>query len=154
MPPSDPAIGHVGLVVQNMKRMREFYINVIGLQQTRDAMMEGGPIDELTGLHQVKLEAVFIGTPDRPEAIELLQYHNHPDPTPSRGPSGNGPNHVQIVVNDLDQVVEALRNHGHGVWGGPVNWPKRWRRVLYAKDPEGNVVEFNERIPGTKYPGV
>ena len=150
---SAPTVGHVGLVVQDMDRVRDFYVRVVGLRQTRTAMIEGKHIDELTGLRDVKLEAVFLGTKDRPEALELLKYHHHPDSSPTRGPSGSGPNHVQFVVDELDPVVEALREEGLDVWGGPVDWPRLWRRVLYAKDPEGNVVEFNERLPDVRHPG-
>ncbi len=148
-----PTVGHVGLVVQDMDRMRDFYARVVGLRQTRTAMIEGQHIDELTGLVDVKLEAVFLGTADRPEALELLKYHHHPDSSPARGPSGSGPNHVQFVVDELDPIVESLREEGLDVWGGPVDWPRLWRRVLYAKDPEGNVVEFNERLPDVRHPG-
>ena len=133
--------------------MRDFYTRVAGLRETRAATIEGAHIDALTGLRGVKLEAVFLGTEDRPEAIELLKYHHHPDPNPARGPSGNGPNHVQFVVDELDPIVDALRTEGLDVWGGPVDWPRIWRRVLYAKDPEGNVVEFNERLPDERHPG-
>ncbi len=149
-----PTIGHVGFVVQDMEVMRDFYTRVVGLDVSREAMLEGDHVDALTGLTGVKLEAVFIGTPARPEAVELLKYHNHPDPTPSGGPARNGPNHVQFVVDELDPIVEALQAEGHGVWGGPREWPRVWRRVMYAKDPEGNVAEFNERIPGAEYPGL
>lgn len=148
-----PTVGHVGLVVQDMDRMRDFYVRVVGLRQTRTAMIEGPHIDELTGLTDVKLEAVFLGTEDRPEALELLKYHHHPDPSTARGPSGRGPNHMQFVVDELDPIVDALRAEGLDVWGGPVDWPRLWRRVLYAKDPEGNVVEFNERLPDVRHPG-
>ncbi|MCY4115001.1 MAG: VOC family protein [Chloroflexi bacterium] len=153
MPHTAPTVGHVGLVVRDMDRMRDFYIRVAGLRETRAATLEGPHIDELTGLSGVTLEAVFLGTDERPEAVELLKYHNHPDASPARGPSGNGPNHVQFVVDELDPIVDALRAEGLDAWGGPVDWPRLWRRVLYAKDPEGNVVEFNERLPDVRHPG-
>ena len=148
-----PTVGHVGLVVQDMDRVRDFYVRVVGLKETRAATLEGPHVDELTGLSGVVLEAVFLGTDERPEAVELLKYHHHPDLNSARGPSGNGPNHVQFVVDDLDPIVDALRAEGLDVWGGPVDWPRLWRRVLYAKDPEGNVVEFNERLPDVRHPG-
>ena len=113
-----PSIGHVGFVVQDMDVMRDFYTRVVGLEISREVTIEGNGIDVLTGLTGVKLEAVFIGTPERPEAIELLKYHSHPDPTATIGPSRNGPNHVQFVFDDLDPIVEALQAEGHGVWGG------------------------------------
>ena len=153
MPPSQPTVGHVGLVVQDMDRMRDFYVRVVGLRETRTVTLEGSHIDTLAGLTDVKLDAVFLGTDERPEAVELLKYHHHPDSSPARGPSGNGPNHVQFVVDELDPIVDTLRAEGLDVWGGPVDWPRIWRRVLYAKDPEGNVVEFNERLRSAPHPG-
>ena len=57
--------------------------------------------------------------------------------SPRADHSGRGPNHVQFVVDELDPIVEALRAEGLDAWGGPVDWPRLWRRVLYAKDPGG-----------------
>ena len=145
-------IGHVALVVQDMDRMRDFYTRVVGLAESRQVVVEGPHIDALTGLPDVKLEAVFLGTPERPEAIEMLKYHHHPSAVAPQGPSGNGVNHVQFIVSDLDPLLEALEAEGLDVWGGPQDWPAVWRRVLYAKDPEGNVVEFNEPRPGESHP--
>ena len=49
-------------------------------------------------------------------------------------------------------VVEALRAEGLEFWGSPQDWPDTWSRVLYAKDPEGNVIEFNELPDGGDRP--
>ena len=81
----------------------------------------------------------------------MLKYHHHPSPPVRKGPSTGGFNHLQFVVEDLDVVLAALRAEGLDFWGEPRDWPGIWRRVLYAKDPEGNVIEFNERRAEVEY---
>ena len=147
-------VGHVGIVVQDLPRMRDFYTRVLGLTETRRLLREGPCIDGLTGLRNVKLEAVILGMPDRPAAVELLKYHRHPSPTVPRGPNRLGVNHVQFAVDDLDPILEALRAEGLDPWGEPQDWPDTWSRSLYAKDPEGNVLEFNEIKPGALNPDL
>lgn len=144
-------IGHVGLVVDDLDCMLDFYTRVVGLAERRRAVIEGPHIDGLTGLSDVKLEAIFLGTPRHPEALEMLKYHHHPSPNILKGPSAEGFNHLQFVVESLAPVVDGLRAEKLEFWGEPRDWPGIWRRVLYAKDPEGNVIEFNERRSDVEY---
>ena len=62
--------GHTGIVVQDLERMVRFYVEVLGLTETRRMTREGRPLDQLLGLERIKLDVVFLGTPDRPAAIE------------------------------------------------------------------------------------
>lgn len=145
-------VGHTGVVVQDLDRMADFYMRVLGLQETRQVRREGAFIDGLVGLHNVGLEVQILGTAERPAALELLKYHRHPSAPVPKGPNGHGLNHLQFVVAELDPIVEALRAEGLEFWGSPQDWPDTWSRVLYAKDPEGNVIEFNELSDGGDRP--
>ena len=139
-------VGHTGIVVQDFVRMRRFYVDVLGLSETRYVVREGAFIDGLTGLHAVKLEVSILGTEDHPAAIELLKYHRHPSAMVPKGPNGHGVNHVQFITRDMDAVLERLDREGLELWGPPQVWPDTWRRCIYARDPEGNVIEFNEPV--------
>ena len=137
-------IGHTGVVVSDLARMRDFYSRVLGLTETMHATHEGAHIDGLTGLDGVRLEVIILGTEDRPQGVELLKYHAHPSAPTDPAPNRNGMNHVHFVTDDLSAVVAALQAEGLDFCGAPQAWPVRWAQVLYAKDPEGNVLEFTE----------
>jgi len=145
-------LGHTGIVVQDFARMRDFYRRVIGLDEQRHVVREGPFISGLVGLTNVRLEVVILGTAERPSAIELLKYHRHPSAVVPKGPNGHGVNHVQFIVDDMDAAVARLQGEGLEFWGPVQPWPDSWRRCLYAKDPEGNVIEFNEPLPGAPAP--
>ena len=139
-------VGHTGIVVRDLPRMRRFYSKVLGLQETRSLVREGPSIDGLTGLTNVKLEIVILGTTEHPNAVELLKYHRHPSAIVPKGPNGHGMNHVHFVTDDLDPILAALDAEGLKPWGPPQEWPDTWSRVLYAADPEGNTLEFTELL--------
>ena len=141
----DLTMGHTGVVVSDLALMRDFYARVLGLTETLHTTHEGAHIDGLTGLTRVRLEFISLGTKDRPYGVELLKYHTHPSAPTDPAPNRNGMNHVHFVTDDLNAVVAALQAEGLDFCGAPQAWPTRWALVLYAKDPEGNVLEFTER---------
>ena len=118
------------------------------MQETRRVVREGPFIDGITGLTGVVLQAVILGTPEHPNGVELIKYPNHPSAIVPKGPNGHGMNHIHFIVDDLDPILAALEGLGLDYWGSPQDWPDTWKRVVYAKDPEGNVIEFTERLPG------
>lgn len=141
-------VGHTGVVVRDLPRMRRFYGVVLGLVETRSFVRQGPFIDGLTGLTNVELEIVILGTAEHPSAVELLKYRRHPSAIVPKGPNGHGMNHIHFVTDDLDPILAALDAEGLEFWGPPQDWPDTWSRVLYAKDPEDNTIEFTERLSG------
>ena len=144
--------GHTGIVVQDLDRVARFYTDVIGLSETRRMSREGASLDALLDLTNVRLEVMFLGTPDRPAAIELLRYVRHPSAPIRRQPNTHGPNHVHFIVDDLSPILERLSAAGIESIGGPVAWFDTWTRVLYTRDPEDNIVELTEIPEGQPIP--
>ena len=140
-------VGHIGVVVSSLSRMRRFYGDVLGLRELRRIVRRGPHIDGLTGLTDVELEIVILGTEEHPNAVEFLKYHRHPSAIIPRGPSGHGMNHIHFIVDDLTPILAMLEGENLECWGPPQEWPDNWSQVLYAKDPEENVIEFTERLP-------
>ena len=59
---------------------------------------------------------------------------------------GDGPcGEIGFLVEDVDQEAERLRGLGVQVLSGPVNRP--WHeRTLHIADPDGNVIEFAQKL--------
>ncbi|MDV6011921.1 VOC family protein [Haloechinothrix sp. LS1_15] len=52
---------------------------------------------------------------------------------------------IGFLVDDVDGWAERLRRRGAEILSGPVDRP--WReRTLHIADPEGNVVEFAQKL--------
>ena len=52
--------------------------------------------------------------------------------------------HPAFVVSDLDSVLKWARSHDVAITEGPGLWGRR--RVCFLRDPDGNVLEFDELL--------
>jgi hypothetical protein len=56
-----------------------------------------------------------------------------------------------FIVDDLDDLVAMLRREGTRIAGGPVVYGGR-RKVILNRDPDGNVLQFDELPDGSHAP--
>jgi lactoylglutathione lyase len=56
-----------------------------------------------------------------------------------------GYTHMALAVSDLDAVKTVLDAEGVAITEGPVEFPGA--RALFIRDPDGNVIEFNQAVP-------
>jgi lactoylglutathione lyase len=56
-----------------------------------------------------------------------------------------GLTHAAFVIEDMDSLLELLKREQVKVTDGPVVYSGR-RRVVFIRDPDGNVLEFNELL--------
>jgi catechol 2,3-dioxygenase-like lactoylglutathione lyase family enzyme len=145
-------IDHLNIVVADMPAMIHFYCDVLGLRLTRQVTISGKWIDDVTGLPHVEADVAFLEPPSGP-SIELLHYR-----TPrGRRPGGSGdPNvlgfrHIAFRVQDLDGLVAAAKAAGvrfvsdiQQVPAAQVDYADQRKRLLYCRDPEGNLLELCE----------
>ncbi len=138
------AIRHTGLVVADMALAIHFWCELLGLRLVRQ-MDEAGPhIDAMMGLHGVKVTTAKLAASDG-NLIELLQFHSHPDkPAWDGRPFSTGFTHIALTVNDLDVLLERLATAGVTVPAPPQLSPDGTVKVIYAKGPEGVLLELVE----------
>ena len=138
------AIRHTGLVVRDLKRALHFWCEVLGFKVVKQ-MDESGPhIDALMGLREVRVTTAKLAAPDG-NLIELLHFHSHPDQPQWNGtPYSTGFTHVALTVVDLDQVILKLSNEGGSFPAPPQLSPDGYAKVIYAKGPEGVLLELVE----------
>lgn len=138
------AIRHTGLVVGDLERALHFWCDVLGFKVMKQ-MDESGPhIDAMMGLQDVRVTTVKLAAPDG-NLIELLQFHSHPDrPQWDGTPHSTGFTHIALTVEDLDQLVEKLTREGVSFPAPPQRSPDGNVKVIYAKGPEGILLELVE----------
>ncbi len=145
-------IDHVNLVVADMPTMIRFYRDVLGLRLTKQATIAGQWIDTVTGLAHVEADVAFLEPASGP-AIELIRYIT-PGGTRPGGlgdPNTQGLRHLAFRVLNLDELVATMRAAGvpftseiQRVPATQVDYADVRKRLLYFRDPEGNLLELCE----------
>jgi catechol 2,3-dioxygenase-like lactoylglutathione lyase family enzyme len=143
-------IDHVNLVVADMQAMIAFYRDILGMRLSRQVTISGPWIDDVTDLADVTADVAFMEAPDGP-TIEMIHYRR-PQGMRAEGqsiPNTFGLRHVAFCVSDIDQVAAAVRSAGltllseiHRVPTAQVAFSQTQKRLVYFRDPEGNLMEL------------
>ncbi|MCW4352927.1 VOC family protein [Hoyosella sp. YIM 151337] len=83
------------------------------------------------------------------ENIKLSLFERNKLPDLIGRPAGTAPcGEIGFRVRDIDAVARTLRERGVEPLTGPVDRP--WgERTMHIADPDGNVIEFAQKIPRT-----
>lgn len=126
------AFDHVGIRVSDYHRARDFY-TALGFVES--AVFPHYEANEMLSPHGVRINLIFNGA-RQPEARNVLLD------APIKLP---GMTHPAFVVDDLARLAAWLDARGIVVTEGP--HPIGPRRIaLFIRDPDGNVLEFNQLI--------
>jgi catechol 2,3-dioxygenase-like lactoylglutathione lyase family enzyme len=144
------SIDHVNLVVADLEAMIAFYRDVLGLRLAKRATIHGGWIDAVTNLAGVRADVAFLEVPEGPP-IEMICYRSPPSRRPPGlgEPQAQGLRHVAFRVADLDALAAAIRAAGvpllspvQQVPDDQVEYAQVRKRLVYCRDPEGNLLEL------------
>ena len=141
-------IESVGITVADMGRSIEFYTTVLACQKTSDLEVSGEDIDRLYNFSNARLRVVRMQLGN--ETIELIEFLTHkgrPIPPDSRS-NDRWFQHLAIVVRDMDQAAQHLRQHGVTQISPTPQTLPAWNPVagniqsFYFKDLEGHDLEL------------
>ena len=135
-----------GIVVDDLAAATAFFVE-LGLKVQGEGRVEGGWVDRVVGLEDVRVEFAMVETPDGHGRLELVKFHAPPSPGGDRHAPANTPGirHLAFAVDDIDAVVAGLRARGAELVGGVENY-KDVYRLCYVRGPEGIIVELAEKI--------
>lgn len=138
------AIRHTGLVVTDLDRALHFWCDLLGFKVVKQMEESGSNIDAMMGLQDVRVTTAKLAAPDG-FLLELLCFHSHPDKPRWEGtPYSTGFTHIALTVDDLDQLVSKLTQEGFSFPALPQHSPDGYAKVIYAKGPEGVLLELVE----------
>jgi catechol 2,3-dioxygenase-like lactoylglutathione lyase family enzyme len=122
---------HVGIRVTDRKRAVAFYES-LGFEIVEE--LSDDRVAEMTVASGVRINLIFNGvTP--PEGRNVLMD------VPEKWP---GFTHPAFIVPRLQSVLDWAEREGVTITEGPVDWGRRL--TCFLRDPDGNVLEFNELI--------
>jgi catechol 2,3-dioxygenase-like lactoylglutathione lyase family enzyme len=142
--------GHTGITVSDLDRSIRFYRDLLGCEVSKPVRAEGPFFEAVTGVAGCQIDVAFARVPGH--VIELLCYASPKNqPASTLRASNPGFMHVCLKVQNIEQVVQAVRSAGfeplgaiQTAEGGPVEGLK----VVYVRDPDGVVLELIDEPPG------
>jgi len=134
-----------GIVCVDIDRMFNFYTGVLGLRFATDA--EAAPeMSAKFGTGPNGFRIIRLQTPYG-ERIKLVQPKKTvltQSPNPEWVFERQGIAYITFIIDDVHEVVARLRQHQVGLISeGPVNI-REGITAIFARDPEGNFLEFVE----------
>ena len=103
-------------------------------------------VDRVIGLENVKADIATLLTPDVGSRVELTKFHT-PATIKAQKKSVNtlGIGRIMFAVDDLNELLARLRNHGAELVGELVQY-ENFYRLCYVRGPEDIIIGLAERI--------
>jgi predicted enzyme related to lactoylglutathione lyase len=139
---------HTNVIAKDWRRLADFYVTVLGcVPRPPERDLSGAWVDALTGLdgaHIRGMHHVLPGFgPDGP-TLEVFQYDENLA-NPNKGINVESFGHLAFAVDDVEATLAAVVAHGGSALGQVVRNPVAGvgtLHVVYARDPEGNILEL------------
>jgi len=141
---------HTNLVARDWKRLAEFYIEVFACKpEPPERDLAGGWVDALTALTAVHIRGMHLRLPGggrNGPTLEIFQYSSRTRSTLTHT-DRPGFGHIAFAVDDVGKTIGVIRKHGGSLVGkrisATIDGVGRID-VVYARDPEGNIVEVQK----------
>lgn len=139
---------HTNIIAKDSAKLIDFYKTVLhckSINQTRD--LRGGWVDILTGLNKAHITGEHLLLPGYGEQHPTLEIFSYDTLKGAIGSEINRPGfaHIAFEVDDVEATLAEILNAGGSCLGDVVTaaYPNGMEAVIvYARDPEGNIVEL------------
>jgi predicted enzyme related to lactoylglutathione lyase len=141
---------HTNLIARDWKRLVRFYTHVFGCRpKAPERDMSGAWLDSVTSLLNAHLTGIHLRLPGYGDDGPTLEIFSYDQLVESAIPAANqcGFAHIAFAVDDVDQALQAVIAAGGGTVGKIASREVDGvglLRVVYARDPEGNIVELQK----------
>src|SRR5919201_1891070 len=137
---------NVGIVVDDLPAAIEFF-RELGLELEGQATIDGEWAGRVTGLSNQHVEIAMMRTPDGHSRLELSRFLTPPPVADHRNAPVNALGYLRIMfaVDDVDETLARLREHGAQLVGEVVQYEDSYR-LCYIRGPEGLLIGLAEQI--------
>jgi catechol 2,3-dioxygenase-like lactoylglutathione lyase family enzyme len=138
---------NVLIVVDDLEAAKAFFVE-LGMELEGETQVEGPWVDRVVGLSGVRADIAMLGTPDGHGRVELTKFHTPPAvrAEPEDAPANAlGIRRIMFAVEDLDDVVARLRNHGAELVDEIAHYEDIYR-LCFLRGPEGIIIGLSERL--------
>ena len=142
---------HAGITVRDMRVSLAFYHDGLGLSLQFDKTLDADYLRTVLALEFTSIRAVYLDIPGG-GIVELLEYQGIERLAATSRPNDYGAGHLCLYVEDIDGMVDRLRERGGRTRSEGVvditSGPNQGSRSVYMLDPDGYAVELFERRKG------
>jgi catechol 2,3-dioxygenase-like lactoylglutathione lyase family enzyme len=138
---------NVLIVVDDLEAATAFFAE-LGMEVEAETQVEGPWADRTVGLDNVRADITMMRTPDGHGRVELSKFHNPPavSAEPQPAPANTlGIRRIMFAVDDIDDVVARLRNHGGELVGEMAQYEDSYR-LCFIRGPEGIIIGLAEQL--------
>ena len=138
---------NVGIVVEDLEATIEFF-RELGLELEGRGMVEGEWAGRVTGLGDQRVEIAMMRTPDGHSRLELSRFLTPPVIADHRNAPVNALGYLRVMfaVDDVDETLARLREHGAElVSDGVVQYEDAYR-LCYIRGPEGLLIGLAQQL--------
>ncbi len=139
---------HTNLTGRDWRGLARFYCEVFGcVPKLPERDLSGQWLDDLTSLEGAHLTGVHLCLPGFEREGPTLEIFGYDQMVTGSWPVVNEPGfgHLAFLVEDVDAALEAVLAAGGGTVGKVATTQVSgvgMLRVVYARDPEGNILEL------------
>jgi catechol 2,3-dioxygenase-like lactoylglutathione lyase family enzyme len=144
---TNPRLDHVSVVVDDLGRAVAFF-GALGMELEGEAPVEGGWVDRVSGLDNVRVDVAMMRTPDGQGRLELTEFHSPeainvvPDNAVA---NALGLRSIMFAVDDIEESLSRLQSQG-GELVGSVEQYEEIYRLCYVRGPAGIIVALAEQL--------
>ena len=139
---------HTNIIAKDWRTLAQFYVDVFGCRvQPPERKQSGEWLTRGTGVPDAALEGVHLLLPghgERGPTLEVFSYAETLEHEP--GPANRqGLAHLAFEVDDVEAVSTKVTQHGGSLEGSVTERLVEGVGTLtfvYARDPEGNIIEI------------
>src|ERR687897_1652806 len=138
---------NVLIVVEDLEAAKAFFTE-LGMELDGETQVEGPWVDGTVGLDGVRADIAMMRTPDGHGRVELSRFHT---PAAVRAEPENAPanalgmRRIMFTVDDVDDVVTRLRDHGGELVGEIAQYEDSYR-LCFVRGPEGIIIGLSEQL--------
>ena len=138
---------NVGIVVEDLTAAIEFF-NQLGLELEARMMVEGEGAGSVTGLGDQRVEIAMMRTPDGHSRLELSRFLAPEVVADHRKAPVNSLGYLRVMfaVDDIEETLARLREHGAELVGKDVVQYEDAYRLCYIRGPEGLLIGLAQKL--------
>jgi catechol 2,3-dioxygenase-like lactoylglutathione lyase family enzyme len=138
---------NVGIVVEDLAAAIEFF-RELGLELEGQAVVEGEWAGRVTGLGDQRVEMAMMRTPDGHGRLELSRFLEPSVIADHRNAPVNALGYLRVMfaVDDIDETLGRLREHGSELVSNEVVQYAEVYRLCYVRGPEGILIGLAQEL--------
>jgi len=138
---------NVGIVVDDLPATIAFF-RELGLELEGQATIEGEWAGQVTGLGDQRVEIAMMRTPDGHSRLELSRFLTPAAVADHRNAPVNSLGYLRVMfaVDDIDETLARLREHGAQLVSSDVIQYKDAYRLCYIRGPGGLLIGLAQEL--------